>query len=227
MSPARDDTLEGSGVRPVGDLDYLSYVEFAISRTAELADAADHKAMEIAISLHRLSHALARATETTAHRPEGWSLAGFRAMFMLWVVGPTRPARMAAMLDMTRPATSNVLSTLERDGLVERTPDAGDGRSVILALTDRGDAAVRAVFAIQNRIESRWLDVLDSDERDELARVLRKVIAASLHGREARYWVSHDPNTITPPWYPNVRCPTPIRYGCVGLVGPDPGERSA
>ena len=71
-------------------LDYLSYVGYAIRRTAELADDADHQAMEIAISLHRLSHALARATETTAHRPEGWSLAGFRSMFMLWVLGPLR-----------------------------------------------------------------------------------------------------------------------------------------
>lgn len=161
------------------DLDYLSYVEYAISRTSELADDADLGAMEIAISLHRLAHALARATETTAHRPEGWSLAGFRAMFMLWVVGPMRPARMASMLDMTRPATSNVLSTLERDNLVARTPDIGDGRSVILSLTERGDAAVREVFAVQNRIESEWLNALDPEERFELARLLGKVIEAN------------------------------------------------
>ncbi len=170
------------GIAPASspeDLDYLSYVEYAIRRTGELADDADHRAMEIAISVHRLSHALGRATEATAHRPEGWSLAGFRAMFMLWVVGPMRPARMAAMLDMTRPATSNVLSTLERDLLVERTPAPDDKRSVILSLTDRGDAAVRAVFAVQNRIESKWLEVLDPPERVELARLLGKVISSN------------------------------------------------
>ncbi len=100
-------------------------------------------------------------------------------MFMLWVVGPLRPARMAAILDMTRAATSNVVTTLERDGLVERRPDRADGRSVILTLTDRGDAAVRDVFAVQNRIESQWLEALDHDERRELARLLRKVIAAN------------------------------------------------
>lgn len=166
--------------RPVvADLDYLGYVDFAIRRTNELTEHADHGAMEIVISLHRLSHALARTAETEAHRPEGWSLAGFRAMFMLWVVGPMRPAHMAAILDMTRAATSNVVSTLERGGLVERQPDEADGRSVILTLTDRGDAAVREVFAVQNRIESRWLEVLDDDERRILAKLLRKVIAAN------------------------------------------------
>lgn len=166
--------------RPAVDgLDYLGYVDFAIRRTGELTTEADHGAMEIAISLHRLSHALARATETTAHRPEGWSLAGFRVMFMLWVVGPMRPARMAAILDMTRAATSNVVTTLERDGLVERGPDEADGRSVILTLTDLGDTAVRKVFAVQNRIESRWLEALDGHERLELARLLRKVISAN------------------------------------------------
>lgn len=176
--PPEHGAAVGSVADPA-DLDYLSYVGYAIGRTAELADDADHGAMEIAISLHRLSHALARATEATAHRPEGWSLAGFRAMFMLWVVGPMRPATMAEMLDMTRPATSNVLSTLERDGLVDRDRDAEDGRSVILTLTHRGDAAVRAVFAVQNRIESDWLRALDPEERIELARLLRKVIAAN------------------------------------------------
>lgn len=164
------------------ELDYLGYVDWAIRRTAELTEDADHGAMEIAISLHRLSHALARATETTAHRPEGWSLAGFRAMFMLWVIGPTRPARMAELLDMTRPAMSNVLSTLERDGLVERQADREDGRSVILSLTARGDAAVRGVFSTQNRIESNWLETLAPEERRELARLLRKVIQANRHG---------------------------------------------
>ena len=160
-------------------LDYLGYVDFAIRRAGELTDDADHGAMEIAISLHRLAHALARATETTAHRPEGWSLAGFRAMFMLWVVGSIRPAHMAAILDMTRPATSNVIATLERDGLVERRRDLTDGRSVILELSPSGDAAVRKVFAKQNQIESEWFDVLDPHERDELSRLLRKVIQAN------------------------------------------------
>ena len=160
-------------------LDYLSYVGYAIRRTGELVGHADHGAMEIAISVHRLSHALARATETRAHRPEGWSLAGFRAMFMLWVVGPMRPADMATMLDMTRPATSNVVSTLERRGLVARTPDETDGRSVILTLTPAGDTAVRDVFAVQNAIESDWFSPLRETERTELALLLGKVIAGN------------------------------------------------
>jgi DNA-binding MarR family transcriptional regulator len=168
-----------TGAPKAETLDYLGYVDFAIRRAGELDADADHEAMEIAISLHRLAHALARATEATAHRPEGWSLAGFRAMFMLWVIGPMRPARMAAILDMTRPATSNAIATLERDGLVERSRDSTDGRSVILRLTPRGDAAVRNVFAVQNQIESEWFDVLDQRERNELSRLLRKVIEAN------------------------------------------------
>lgn len=160
-------------------LDYLGYVEYATRRTAELTGGADHRAMEIAISLHRLSHALGRVTETRAHRPKGWSLAGFRIMFMLWVIGPARPARLATLLDMTRPATSNVITTLERGGFVTRNPDDRDGRSVILTLTPAGDEAVRDVFALQNEIESVWFSALTDGERIELARLLGKVIAAN------------------------------------------------
>ncbi|RXZ50053.1 MarR family winged helix-turn-helix transcriptional regulator [Agromyces binzhouensis] len=43
------------------------------------------------------------------------------------------PSELAASLGLGRPTVSNLLSRMERDGLVARTPRAGDGRGVDVA----------------------------------------------------------------------------------------------
>jgi|GEM_PF-998326 len=64
------------------------------------------------------------------------------------------PSELAESLGLGRPTVSNLLNRMERDGLVARTPRAGDGRGVDVAasaraldLFDRFDRASAAIVA--------------------------------------------------------------------------------
>lgn len=82
------------------------------------------------------------------------------------------PAQIAAQLRLSRPTVSNLLSSMEADTLVERTPDPTDGRRVVvrasaraLDLFDRFDAANSALVATASAD-------LDDDDRAALAAAL-------------------------------------------------------
>nr|BFE49901.1 hypothetical protein GCM10017745_33280 [Saccharothrix mutabilis subsp. capreolus] len=99
-------------------------------------------------------------------------------MFKLWILGPTQPARLAELSGTTRSAMSNLINTLEKAGLVERSRDGQDRRVVFVALTEEGRRAVSGVFPTQNAREARWFEVLDAGERALLVELIRRVVAA-------------------------------------------------
>jgi len=90
-------------------------------------------------------------------------------------------AEIAARLRLSRPTVSNLLGTMEAEGLVERAPDPSDGRRVTvrasataLDLFDRFDAANAALV-------TRATATLDDEDRAALGRalpVLEKLCAA-------------------------------------------------
>ncbi|MBG0826706.1 MarR family transcriptional regulator [Planomonospora sp. ID67723] len=139
---------------------------------------ADPEAFELAYSLLQLAYLLVTDLETRIHRPRGWTLAGFRLMFKLWLLGPTQPARLAEISTMSRSAMTNAVNTLERDGLVERRPVPDDRRAVEIALTARGETAVREAFAEQTRREREWFSPLEAEERAGLTGLLTRILAA-------------------------------------------------
>nr|BFE84548.1 hypothetical protein GCM10020093_071490 [Planobispora longispora] len=155
--------LAGAG-EPGAKADLL-YAAYARQRLAAMPPPADAEAFELAYSLLQLAYLLVTDLETRIHRPRGWTLPGFRLMFKLWLLGPTQPARLAEISVMSRSAVTNVVNTLERDGLVERRPVPEDRRAVTVALTAGGEAAVREAFAEQTRREQEWFSSLDAGER--------------------------------------------------------------
>lgn len=82
------------------------------------------------------------------------------------------PAEIADRLRLSRPTVSNLLGTMEAEGLVERAPDPSDGRRVTvrasaraLDLFDRFDAANAALVA-------RATEALGDEDRAALGRAL-------------------------------------------------------
>ncbi|GIH75619.1 hypothetical protein Plo01_20480 [Planobispora longispora] len=171
--------LAGAG-EPGAKADLL-YAAYARQRLAAMPPPADAEAFELAYSLLQLAYLLVTDLETRIHRPRGWTLPGFRLMFKLWLLGPTQPARLAEISVMSRSAVTNVVNTLERDGLVERRPVPEDRRAVTVALTAGGEAAVREAFAEQTRREQEWFSSLDAGERAGLTALLTRVLAARPH----------------------------------------------
>ena len=83
-------------------------------------------------------------------RLAGWSLAGFRVMFLLWVGGPMESHEIARLAGLSRAAISSAVNTLERDGLVDRRRESDDRRVVTVYLTDDGAERLEAAYRAQN-----------------------------------------------------------------------------
>lgn len=66
-------------------------------------------------------------------------------LYYLDGTGPRRATVMAADTGLGPSGLSRQLAGLEEAGFVERSPDPGDGRAALVAITDRGRAQVRAV----------------------------------------------------------------------------------
>jgi len=116
--------------------------------------------------------------ESTVHRPAGWSLAGFRVMFTLWVVGPCEVRDIAHLSGLSRASVSAVLNTLERDGLAVRLPHPSDGRLVTATLTADGRQRLVSAYTAQNRVERDLLGDLDDGEVALLTALLERVLRA-------------------------------------------------
>ncbi len=77
--------------------------------------------------------------------------------------GPSTPGELAALEHVQPQSLTRTLSTLERAGLVTRTPNPTDGRSTLLAITSAG------VRAWRDDIRSRdiWLAAVMTAELTE------------------------------------------------------------
>ncbi|MFC4944501.1 MarR family winged helix-turn-helix transcriptional regulator [Pseudonocardia sp. GCM10023141] len=160
------------------ELDYWSFIDVAIARAAATVPDVDVRAMRLVLSLYRASNALVYDMESSVHRPHGWSWAGFRVLFVLWLIGPLEAKRIAALAGMSRAAVSALVNTLERDEMVTRRRDGPDRRAVEVSLTGAGDAAIAAAFAEHNVRERMWASALDDAEVAQLTALLEKLMAS-------------------------------------------------
>jgi MarR family transcriptional regulator, organic hydroperoxide resistance regulator len=70
----------------------------------------------------------------------------------LWDAGPVRQTELVAVLDSDSATVTRMVQRLEKAGLVERTPDPGDGRATLVSSTSAGDA-------MREEIERMWHDL--------------------------------------------------------------------
>ncbi|MBP2478908.1 DNA-binding MarR family transcriptional regulator [Crossiella equi] len=165
-----------AAARDEDELDYLSFVDHAIARTARELPSVDPVAMRLVLSLHRVTSALVYDLESAVHRPRGWSWPGFRVLFVLWQAGPLEAKQVAELAGMSRAAVSALVHTLERDGLVEKARAEHDRRAVRLSLTETGREAITGAFQAHNEREQAWAGVLSKPERTILIGLLEKLM---------------------------------------------------
>ncbi|MBN4047487.1 MarR family transcriptional regulator [Acidimicrobiaceae bacterium AH-315-P05] len=127
--------------------------------------------------IFRLATLMFSDLESKIHRPSGWSLAGFRVMFILWVAGDLEPRDIARLAGLSRAAISSTVNTLERDQLVERRRQSVDRRLVTVSLTPIGNDRLAAAYAAQNDREQEIFSSLDSLEVARLTELMQRVIA--------------------------------------------------
>jgi DNA-binding MarR family transcriptional regulator len=100
----------------------------------------------ITTEIHSDVHALAMSLErvvTMVRRivpsPE-MSLTGVSTLRTLEMSGPARLTELAAAQSVTQPAMTQLVTRMEREGFVQRRSDKLDGRVVLVALTEEGQA---------------------------------------------------------------------------------------
>lgn len=71
---------------------------------------------------------------------------------------------------------TNVLTRMEKKGLISRRKDDNDRRSVIVSVTQQGLDAFEAVIVKENQIEHRLLDGIGKEDRETVATVLRQIL---------------------------------------------------
>src|SRR5436189_2533350 len=79
-----------------------------------------------------------------------------------------RPSELATRLRMTKQAVNYLLGELERLAYLKRQPDPDDLRSKRIALTPRGESAIRVIREAVGEMEASWAQRLGSKRFDQL-----------------------------------------------------------
>jgi len=85
------------------------------------------------------------------------------------------PTALRKSVLLTSGAMTACLNRLEQRGLISRTADAADRRSLVATLTERGVQLIDQAIAAHFSAAERTVSGLDRNERAELAHLLRKL----------------------------------------------------
>jgi DNA-binding MarR family transcriptional regulator len=137
----------------------------------------DVTAMQVLSRIARIARVLdqARKQAFAAHDLETWE---FDVLSTLRRSGPPydlSPGRLVAETLVTSGTMTNRIDRLEARGLVERRPDPGDGRGVLVSLTEPGRATVDAALDELLAQEREILAPLGTAEATRLADGLRSL----------------------------------------------------
>ena len=123
---------------------------------------------QTALRAHRLvSEGLAAADARGYH---------YRLLAALEEFGPASQATLGRRTGIDRSDVVEAVNELADGGLIERTRDPEDRRRNIIAITPAGVRQLRRLDGVLAGIQDELLAPLSADERDELVRLLRRVL---------------------------------------------------
>jgi MarR family transcriptional regulator, 2-MHQ and catechol-resistance regulon repressor len=126
----------------------------------------------------------ARAVERNAQKSiagTDWGLSDFAVLEVLLHKGPLPVSEIGKRVLLTSGSITTAIDRLEARKLVRRAVAEGDLRSRIVCLTAAGQKLIEAAFAKHSADMDEAVEVLDSSEREELVRLLKKL---GLHAAE-------------------------------------------
>lgn len=109
----------------------------------------------------------------------GLSLARFRVLSALQSAGRIRMNGLSAALGVVPRTLTTIIDALEKDGMVVRLPDPADRRATLLEITQDGLGQLRRIRALHDSAAAELFDVLTATERQQLARILHRLQAAT------------------------------------------------
>ncbi len=139
---------------------------------------------EIELATVRISRIKRHARESTKRAAAEVGLQVFEyetlhALMIRDTPGVASPRELALTLDVSPAGITGRLDTLEKAGLVKRTPSATDRRSVTIEATARGVAVWRRAMDLRGEAERALFGTLPAKELATLNRLLRKLAVAA------------------------------------------------
>jgi DNA-binding MarR family transcriptional regulator len=128
-----------------------------------LTDTASHLRNAIVRTARRLR-------QEGAEETGGMTATAVSALATINRAGPLTPSEIADIERVKRPSMTRTLGCLEREGLIERTPDPTDGRSFLVAINDAGRERMTRLRRRKNAYLACRLRDLDPEEVEILAR---------------------------------------------------------
>ena len=136
----------------------------------------DFASLDAISNIYRAAAAVRRRAESQVLADYQLSFGGFTILWVLWVWGEMETAQLADDCGLAKGTLTGMLTTLEKRSLVERERVESDRRRVMVQLTEKGEALIAELFPKFNAFEGTMSDGLSDDEKETLARLLRKVI---------------------------------------------------
>jgi DNA-binding MarR family transcriptional regulator len=93
--------------------------------------------------------------------------------------GPLTPSELAKLERVQRPTVTRTLGCLEREGLVERTPDPADGRSSLVSVNAAGRERLRRLRGRKNAYlarRMRGMPTADIEALERAAEILERML---------------------------------------------------
>jgi DNA-binding MarR family transcriptional regulator len=84
--------------------------------------------------------------------------------------GPLTPSELAELERVRRPTVTRTLGCLDREGLIDRTPDPADGRSALISVNAGGRERLRRLRGRKNAYLARRMRDLPDDDVATLER---------------------------------------------------------
>ncbi len=109
----------------------------------------------------------------------GLTTPSFAVIATLCRAGSPYQLSQRALMDALQLSSGTIsvrIDRLERDGIVERTPDPDDQRGVLVRLTEKGLRLFDQVAPLHLANEDRLLSALSQEQREQLASLLRTLL---------------------------------------------------
>ena len=99
--------------------------------------------------------------------------------------GPLTPRELAELERVKRPTVTRTLGCLDREGLIERTPDPADGRSSLVAVNAAGRERLRRLRGRKNAYLAKRMRDLPAEDVAALERAA-EILEGMLESEDAR-----------------------------------------
>lgn len=142
----------------------------------------DAAAMRLSMTLHVASRVVTMDLRSRLQRDGELTPAQLNVLLFTLVHGELELHRITTYVSMKKATASALVNDMVNAGLLQRRFPTENRRTILISVTDEGEAIFKESFQIYNDGERRWAAALDAEERDQLVKLLVKLVNSGVTG---------------------------------------------